>query len=112
MPLRSQCTSRKTGGRTLSIYLQEDFWQRLRELPATVAGRAALRKRVGVEHGLAYVSQRQGNEARYCGTRKNTYHLRLVCAIQNQQKRLTGLSSVSLCFIWLPSADSNHGPGD
>ena len=55
-------------------------------LPATVEGRAALRERVGVEHGLAHVSQRQGNEARYCGIRKNTYHLRLVCAIQNLER--------------------------
>ena len=29
---------------------------------------------------------RQGNEARYGGTRKNTYHLRLVCAIQNLER--------------------------
>lgn len=36
--------------------------------------------------GLAHVSQRQGNEARYCGNRKNTYHLRLVCAIQNLER--------------------------
>ena len=84
--LRSQCTSRKTGGRTLSIHLQEDLWQRLQVLPTTPEGRAALRERVGVEHGLAHVSQRQGNEARYCGTRKNTYHLRLVCAIQNLEQ--------------------------
>jgi len=55
-------------------------------LPATVEGRAALRERVAVEHGLAPVSQRQGNEARYCGIRKNTYHLRLVCAIQNLER--------------------------
>ena len=67
----------------MSIHLQEDLWQRLQVLPTTPEGRAALRERVGVEHGLAHVSQRQGNEARYCGTRKNTYHLRRVCAIQN-----------------------------
>ena len=85
-PLRSQGTSRKSGGRTLTIHLQEDLWQRLQVLPTTVEGRAALRERVGVEHGLAHVSQRQGNEARYCGTRKNTYHLRLVCAIQNLER--------------------------
>lgn len=84
--LRSQCTSRKTEGRTLSIHLQEDLWQRLQVLPTTVEGRAAPRERVAVEHGLAHVSQRQGNEARYCGTRKNTYHLRLVCAIQNLER--------------------------
>ncbi|MCC8986118.1 MAG: transposase [Candidatus Contendobacter sp.] len=84
--LRAQCTSRKTGGRTLSIHLQEDLWQRLQMLSTTPEGRAALRERVGVEHGLAYVSQRQGNEARYGGVRKNTYHLRLVCAIQNLER--------------------------
>jgi hypothetical protein len=70
----------------LSIHLQEDLWQRLQVLPTTPEGRAALRERVGVEHGLAHVSQRQGNEARYCGTRKNTYHLRRVCAIQNLEQ--------------------------
>lgn len=84
--LRAQGTARTTGGRTLSIHLQEDLWQRLQALPTTPEGRAALRERVGVEHGLAHVSQRQGNEARYGGVRKNTYHLRLVCAIQNLER--------------------------
>ena len=70
----------------MSIHLREDLWQRLQMLPATVEGRAALRERVGVEHGLAHVSQRQGNDARYCGTLKNTSHLRLVCAIQNLER--------------------------
>lgn len=55
-------------------------------LPTTVDGRVALRERVGVGNGLAQVSQRQGNEARYCGTRKNTAHLRLACAIQNLER--------------------------
>lgn len=87
--LRPQCTARQTGGRTVSIHRQEDLWQRLQVLPTTPAGRAALRERVGVEHGLAHVSQRQGNEARYCGTRKNTAHLRLVCAIQNLERAQT-----------------------
>ena len=87
--LRPQCTARQTGGRTVSIHRQEDLWQRLQVLPTTPAGRAALRERVGVEHGLAHVSQRQGNEARYCGARKNTAHLRLVCAIQNLERAQT-----------------------
>jgi hypothetical protein len=69
----------------LRIHRREDLWQRLQALSTTVDGRAAPRERVGVEHGLAHVSQRQGNEAR-CGTRKNTYHLRLVCAIQNLER--------------------------
>lgn len=83
---RSQCTSRESGGRTLTIHPQEDLLQRLAELPTTAEGRAALRERVAVEHGLAHVSQRQGNQARYNGTRKNTGHLRLVCAIQNLER--------------------------
>jgi hypothetical protein len=84
--LRSQCTSRESGGRTLTIQPQEDLLQRLRVLPTTAEGRAALRERVAVEHSVAHVSQRQGNRARYNGTRKNTYHLRLVSAIQNLER--------------------------
>ena len=84
--LRDQCTSRERGGRTLTIHPQEDLLQRLSILPTTVEGRAALRERVAVEHGLAHVSQRQGNRARYNGTRKNTCHLRLVSAIQNLER--------------------------
>ena len=85
-PQRAQCTSRETGGRTLTIHPQEDLLQRLRLLPSTAEGRAALRERVAVEHGLAHVSQRQGNRARYNGTRKNTCHLRLVSAVQNLER--------------------------
>jgi hypothetical protein len=84
--LRSQCTGRTTGGRTLTIHAQEALLQRLQGLPTTTEGRAALRERVAVEHGLAHVSQRQGNHARFNGTRKNTCHLRLVCAIQNLER--------------------------
>jgi len=84
--LRSQGTSRESGGRTLTIHPQEDLRQRLSVFPMTAAGRATLRERVAVEHGLAHVSQRQGNQARYNGTRKNTGHLRLVCAIQNLER--------------------------
>jgi hypothetical protein len=84
--LRSQCTSRKSSGRTLTIHPQEDLLQRLSILPTTAEGRAALRERVAVEHSLAHVSHRQGNRARYNGTRKNTCHLRLVSAIQNLER--------------------------
>jgi hypothetical protein len=84
--LRSQCTSRESSGRTLAIHPQEDLLQRLSVLPTTAEGRAALRERVAVEHSLAHVSQRQGNRARYNGTRKNTCHLRLVSAIQNLER--------------------------
>jgi len=62
--LRSQCTSRKSSGRTLTIHPQEDLLQRLSSPPTTAEGRAALRERVAVEHSLAPVSHRQGNRAR------------------------------------------------
>src|SRR5512147_432436 len=83
---RDQGTARACGGRTLTIHPQEDLLQRLSVLPTTAEGRAALRERVAVEHSLAHVSQRQGNRARYNGTRKNTCHLRLVSAIQNLER--------------------------
>ena len=85
--LREQCTTRTMGkGRTISIHENEERYQRLRVLEGTKEGRANLRERVGVEHGLAHVSQRQGNKARYNGTRKNTFDLRIVCAIQNIER--------------------------
>ncbi len=84
--LRSQCTWRKSSGRTLTIHPQEDLLQRLSLLPTTAEGRAALRERVAVAHSLAHGSHRQGNRARYNGTRKNTCHLRLVSAIQNLER--------------------------
>ena len=83
--LGEQCTT-ATQGRSLSIHVHEDLLQRLTVLPSSAEGRAQLRERVDVEHGLAHVSQRQGNQARYNGTRKNTYHLRMVCAIQNLER--------------------------
>lgn len=84
-PLRERCTT-SPQGRSLSIHTHEDLLQRLAVLPAHTEGRAKLRERVAVEHGLAHVAQRQGNRARYRGTRKNTGHLRLVCAIQNLER--------------------------
>jgi hypothetical protein len=56
---------------------------RLRKLVKTPSGRERLRKRVGVEHRLAHLAQRQGPRARYRGVRKNTFDLRRAAAIQN-----------------------------
>ncbi|MCB1807309.1 MAG: transposase, partial [Candidatus Competibacteraceae bacterium] len=55
-------------------------------LPTSAEGRQRLRERVGVEHSLAHVAQRQGNHARYDGVVKNRLHLHLVCAIQNVER--------------------------
>jgi hypothetical protein len=83
-PLRDQCTSATEGrGRTVSIASDERFQQRMRKKMRTKRGRQQFRDRVGVEHRLAHISQRQGNRARYCGTRKNLYDLRRAAAIQN-----------------------------
>ena len=84
-PLKAQCTT-STQGRSLSSHAQEALLQRLEQLPSSAEGRAQLRERVDVEHGLAHIAQRQGNKARYNGTRKNTYHLRIVAAIQNLER--------------------------
>jgi hypothetical protein len=82
--LRSQCTMSASGrGRTVSIGRDERLQHKLRKLQATSAGRAKLRKRVGVEHRLAHIAARQGPRARYRGVRKNLFDLRRVAAIQN-----------------------------
>lgn len=82
--LRPQCTTVAPGkGRTISIADDEVLQQRLRQRIKTTGGRARLRERVAIEHSLAHISQRQGNHARYRGTRKNQYDLRRAATIQN-----------------------------
>lgn len=81
--LRPQCTMATTSGRTISVAADERLQQRLRKLIATPKGRHQLRQRVGIEHRLAHVAQRQGRRARYYGTRTNLFDLRRCCAIQN-----------------------------
>ena len=83
-PMRSECTTAQPGrGRTVHIAADEKLQKRLRKKEATAKGREQLRKRVAVEHKLAHISQRQGNRARYKGTRKNLFDLRRAAAIQN-----------------------------
>jgi len=83
-PKRTQCTTAEYGtGRSVAIAENEPLQQRLRKQIRTSAGRAALRERTTIEHQLAHISQRQGNQARYVGVRKNTFDLRRASAIQN-----------------------------
>jgi hypothetical protein len=83
-PLRAQCTTAEFGhGRSVAIAENESLQQRLRKQIQTSAGRQALRERTMIEHKLAHISQRQGNNARYVGIRKNTFDLRRASAIQN-----------------------------
>ena len=82
--LRAQCTTAEFGnGRSVAIAENEQLQQRLRKQIQTSAGRQALRERTMIEHKLAHISQRQGNNARYIGVRKNTFDLRRASAIQN-----------------------------
>jgi len=82
--LRAQCTDAAVGsGRTVNIAEDEVLQQRLRRRIATPQGRRRLRERVAIEHSLAHISQRQGNRARYWGTRKNLYDVRRAATIQN-----------------------------
>jgi hypothetical protein len=83
-PLRDQCTTATPGnGRSVSIFDDERLQKRLRTMSKCKAGRQRFRERVPVEHSLAHVGQRQGNRARYMGTRKNLYDLRRAALIQN-----------------------------
>jgi uncharacterized protein (DUF2384 family) len=61
----------------------EALQEKLRKLQASRTGRTKLRERVGVEHRLAHLSNRQGSRARYLGVRKNTFDRRRLAAVQN-----------------------------
>lgn len=83
-PVRAKCTTAELGsGRTVSIADNEALQQKFRKRLATREGRDNLRRRVGIEHRLAHLSQRQGPRARYLGIRKNTFDLRRAATIQN-----------------------------
>ena len=82
--LRSACTkAHKEHGRSVSIAHDERLQKKLREAAKTKSGRQRFCERVPVEHRLAHIGQRQGNDARYWGTRKNVYDLRRAAIIQN-----------------------------
>ena len=83
-PKRAQCTDAKTNrGRSLTIHANEPFFLELRARAKTSDGRADLRKRVAVEHGLATIGNRQGDRARFRGLRKNVFDLRRHAMISN-----------------------------
>jgi hypothetical protein len=82
--LRAQCTRAAAGtGRSVHMNADEALQKRLRRLQSTRSGRERLRQRVGVEHSLAHISNRQGPRARYLGVRKNVFDLRRLAAVQN-----------------------------
>lgn len=81
--LRDKCTASRKHGRSVTIHPNEELLIELRLARNTPEGRAKLRERVGVEHGLARVGQIQGKRARYIGVRKNTFDLRRTAAVAN-----------------------------
>jgi hypothetical protein len=82
-PSRAKCTTAETQGRSLSIHPAEPLLLELRQRRADPTGRAALRERVFVEHGLAAISRSQGRRARYVGVRKNLFDVRRHAAVAN-----------------------------
>lgn len=83
-PLRANCTQAASGrGRSVSVAADEALQQKFRRLQHTPSGRAALRQRVAVEHALAHIAARKGDQARYVGARKNLFDLRRAASIQN-----------------------------
>jgi hypothetical protein len=98
--MRKSCTmAGPEHGRTISIGQDEHLQHRLRKLLGTRSGRERLRQRTGVEHRLAHVSQRQGNRARYLGSRKNLFDLRRTAAIQNLETIHRNLNSVPAAVV-------------
>ena len=82
--LRPRCTHAATGrGRSVTMGDNEPLQKKLRLRLQTRAGRAELRERVGVEHSLAHLANRQGPKARYLGTRRNLFDLRRLSSVQN-----------------------------
>jgi hypothetical protein len=55
----------------------------LRQRQLTPRGRAKLRERITVEHGLAHIGHWQGRRARYRGSRKNLFDLRRCAVVHN-----------------------------
>jgi IS5 family transposase len=83
-PKREECTRAKPGrGRSLSIHPNEPFMLELRQKAKSPEGRANLRTRVRVEHGLATLHTRQGDRARYKGLRKNLFDVRRHATVEN-----------------------------
>ncbi|WP_426730285.1 IS1182 family transposase [Myxococcus faecalis] len=82
--LRPSCTQAASGkGRSVTMGDDERLQKRLRSRLQSRAGRAQLRERVGVEHRLAHLANRQGPKARYRGTRRNLFDIRRLAAVQN-----------------------------
>ena len=80
--LRERCT-RSAHGRSVTIHPDERMLEELRARQLTPQGRAKLRERTAVEHGLAHVGPWHGDRARYLGLRNNLFDLRRTAVVNN-----------------------------
>lgn len=87
-PLRTQCTTAKTG-RTIRLNFHEGRLQAARAEQAQPATRAKLRRRALVERKIAELKMHGLGKARYRGIRKNLLQLRLTAAMVNMKKLFT-----------------------
>lgn len=78
---RERCTT--APARHLAIHKNEPFLAELRQKQKTSVGRAELRKRTVVEHGLAAIGGPRRRRARYVGIRKNLFDVRRHAAVAN-----------------------------
>ena len=88
-PLRAQCTT-AAHGRTLQVHAQEALVTAAREFQQSPDGKAKLRERVAVEHGLARMAQRGVGQARYCGRQKTRFQMVVTAAVVNLRKVWNG----------------------
>lgn len=85
-PLRAKCQPATAKlGRTIAIHPQEALQQQFRAAQKTPEGRATLRERVPVEHGLAHQRAPHGRFARYRGVAKNDFDSLRIAAMNNLQ---------------------------
>lgn len=72
-------------GRTIAIHPDEDLQQGFRAAQRTPEGRARLRERVPVEHGLSHQRASHARFARYRGVAKNDFDAQRIAAMHNLQ---------------------------
>ena len=83
--LRSECTTAKHRGRSVTIHPEEALLREVRRDLQTANGRTVLRQRTTIEHSLARLSRIQGPRARHKGVRKNALDVRRCAALDNLQ---------------------------
>ena len=81
--LRSQCTSARARGRTVTVTENSTRLWRLREQQKTEAFRTRYRKRVVVEHRIARLVQLGIRQAKYLGTAKVELQVALAATVAN-----------------------------